>query len=471
MSKFKKPEFLLQKILSDGSAEEPRIHQIDELDWEWNMGRRGFLTTTAVGLALLGGLAQGGASQAEEPAPSSCDKSVKAHLYEVPALVFSPDGTWLVSGGTDKNIKIWSLPEAQWSKTLLPQSAAVTCLAFSRDGALLAAGCEDGSLTLWSFPEGRLLKALSGHTDKIVSLAFSADSGLLASGSGDHTIRIWSVLSGAELNKTIDYSAKSFPCAFKPGEAILFFGTGYSVESWQIRSPKPVIFSTGNPLSLTFSPDGRFLAIGSENKKIVFWLLPSPFPLLELTDRADAIRELFWSANGKIVYRTGQKTWRILEIPMEKLNELAAKRDDFFLPHMVKDMIKDKELISVPGTVTISPDGQWIAAGGNDGTVRLFDAPGREWTACLFDPAAVPPDKKMNQFLKKTAAGRTTRVTQPCATALPPDAVCACHCVAGTYVPPVAPAGSGTGSGPRTTTPGGRSYCSCNQVCTCVPIK
>ena len=49
-------------------------------------------------------------------------------------------------------------------------------------------------------------------------------------------------------------------------------------------------------------------------------------------------------------------------------------------------------------------------------------------------------------------------------TTVPAGAVCTCNCVAGTERAYRPPSGGGGGGG------GGGTYCSCNRVCTCIPV-
>jgi WD40 repeat protein len=51
-------------------------------------------------------------------------KSRKGHLKPVLAVVIGPDGRWLVSGGADKTIQLWSMPEGNHKACLLDLKAS-----------------------------------------------------------------------------------------------------------------------------------------------------------------------------------------------------------------------------------------------------------------------------------------------------------------------------------------------------------
>ncbi|AWI10462.1 hypothetical protein CKA38_02545 [Ereboglobus luteus] len=77
----------------------------------------------------------------------------------------------------------------------------------SPDGQLLASGGMDKTIKLWSLPDGALLNTLTGHTGGVTSVCTSPDGKLLASGSSDQTIRLWSLPDGKQLSCLADMAA------------------------------------------------------------------------------------------------------------------------------------------------------------------------------------------------------------------------------------------------------------------------
>ena len=118
---------------------------------------------------------------------------------EFTAVVLSPDGTKLARAkvtveeiGTSRTYKhiniILTSPDGP--PHYINVKALVTAMAFSPKGTILASGSTDKTLRLWNAETGKPRQTLKGHTAGITALAFSKD-GTLASGSDDGKVLLW----------------------------------------------------------------------------------------------------------------------------------------------------------------------------------------------------------------------------------------------------------------------------------------
>jgi WD40 repeat protein len=70
----------------------------------------------------------------------------------------------------------------------------VNSVVFSPDGKLVVSGSSDRTIRVWDAREkGAAVGRYAGHTGPVKSIAFSPDGARVASGSADRTVRIWDI--------------------------------------------------------------------------------------------------------------------------------------------------------------------------------------------------------------------------------------------------------------------------------------
>ena len=72
----------------------------------------------------------------------------------------------------------------------------VNSLIFSSDGTSLVSGSGDNTVKLWDVQTGGVVRTFSGHSGWVQSVSISAGSTMIASGSNDYTICLWDIQTG-----------------------------------------------------------------------------------------------------------------------------------------------------------------------------------------------------------------------------------------------------------------------------------
>lgn len=200
--------------------------------------------------------AGGPVTAAHEPLPPP-DPDGKTFDYSV---AFSPDGRTVAVRGTttdgDENpIQLWNVSDPDHPTALGQVQAGrripfrLNSLAFSRDGKMLAAGNYDGTVQLWDVSDPARTKAFgppvgassTGGAHIVNSVALSPNGTVLAVGDNDGTVQLWNIADPAHPTET--------------GQPLAHATT------WSDR----LRYHTDVVRSVTFSPDGRVLAVGAGN--------------------------------------------------------------------------------------------------------------------------------------------------------------------------------------------------------------
>src|SRR5437763_1837289 len=118
-----------------------------------------------------------------------------------------------------------------------------------------------------------LYPPLKGHRDTISDLAFSPDEKKLASSSVDGTVHLWDAETG-ELISTLDHGSAINGVAISKDGLLASAGADGFVSLWDLGSSDRVgVLSqsekVGQVQRVAFHPDGKLLASGGEDGRIV----------------------------------------------------------------------------------------------------------------------------------------------------------------------------------------------------------
>ncbi|MCW5559455.1 MAG: WD40 repeat domain-containing protein, partial [Verrucomicrobiae bacterium] len=105
-------------------------------------------------------------------------------LY-VGAAAFSPDGKWLALGNGYSNptIQLWDLADGTEAARFEGHQGWVRDLLFTPDGTRLISASADQSVLVWDVATRRAVRALRGHDSEVSALALSPDGKTLSSGA------------------------------------------------------------------------------------------------------------------------------------------------------------------------------------------------------------------------------------------------------------------------------------------------
>ena len=295
------------------------------------------------------------------------------------AVAFSPDGKRLAVA-TGVGIWIYDGQTYHELALLTGHTGVVRTVAFSPDGKILASGEEDGTIKLWNLETGNVT-TLAGNLFHVDCVAFSPDGKMLASGSWDGLVKLWDIESGQNLatfagrelwntengrKKFVGYQSRVFSVAFSPdGKTVASGAQDRVIRLWDVETGQNISTLTGHEdvvFSVAFSPDGKTLASGAQDDTVKMWDVLTGRNLQTFKYR-ERVFSVAFSPDGKVLAGgswSGIKLWSV---------ETGENLDTF----------DGNATNKRSGSIAFSPDGATIASasvdrfGGTSGTVTLWD--------------------------------------------------------------------------------------------------
>ncbi len=219
----------------------------------------------------------------------------EAHRNEAQAVIFSPDGKTIVTGGCREfsrtkevysEVKFWDALTGKEGR-LLEGKGEVFALAFSPDGRYLAVGCgssgsgasfrseEAGRVEVYDVSTGNLLWKQGAHGTAVLSVAFSPDGKSLATCGKSNTIRVWDTLTGQSKTTLSGEGNQVSGVVFHPnGQMLVSAGSDTKITLWDIKTGATVRQLTGQGQSihtLALYAKGNVLASGSLDGRVHLW--------------------------------------------------------------------------------------------------------------------------------------------------------------------------------------------------------
>jgi U3 small nucleolar RNA-associated protein 21 len=115
-----------------------------------------------------------------------------AHAGAVSGLAADGCNRYLVSGGLDGMLKVWSLKTRKLVREM-SLGSKISKLTFHPNTCLVAVACDDLSIRICDIESGSIVRRFKGHVDRITDMQFSQDCRWLLTSSMDSTFRIWDV--------------------------------------------------------------------------------------------------------------------------------------------------------------------------------------------------------------------------------------------------------------------------------------
>lgn len=181
------------------------------------------------------------------------------HSDEITSVAISPDGKYVVTGGKDSRLIIWSSENLACLKVLNTR-APVNAIVFKRNSDQLYAACQDLRIRTYSINQFNQLEILYGHQDNITDISALARETCVSVGSRDKTTMFWKISEETRLT-------------FRGGDH-----ERKKKRKDDTDDSTPVFYNEGSIEVVSMNDESHFVT-GSDNGNIALWSLAKKKPL------------------------------------------------------------------------------------------------------------------------------------------------------------------------------------------------
>jgi WD40 repeat protein len=225
--------------------------------------------------------------------------SVTASSAELKGVSLTPDGSILATGGAEGVVRLWDTHDGRLIRTFAIDDE-IFGVEFVPDGKTLAVFDINDSISLWDAATGELRHKYLAHWSWITSMAVSPNGSRLATGSVDGTVKLWDLSQIPVISERQGPQPEAvftgFPAgiggsvAFSPKEDILVAASVWKgMIGWfdptlcrPIRKP----LELGGTLywgTVRIAPDGKTVVVCPDQKEVQFFDKANSTPRESLT--------------------------------------------------------------------------------------------------------------------------------------------------------------------------------------------
>ncbi|MSU62831.1 MAG: hypothetical protein EXS31_10610 [Pedosphaera sp.] len=237
------------------------------------------------------------------PIPASAPP-ILADNWGRPCAV-KPNEPFVALGRNDGTIGIWDLTTGATVAVWPAHGDGIAKIKFSPDGRRLATSSTTGEVKIWEFATRRELARLGSlGPGQANALTFTPDGATLIS-SGNHRFWLWDVSTGHEIPLDGHDGDEVYSVAISPSGELLAVTTGSSNQTrlHELPSGRLLAVLRGHVQGINavaFSPDGKMLATGSNERRVKLWNVATRQELATFS-LGMAIPTLDFSSDGRML--------------------------------------------------------------------------------------------------------------------------------------------------------------------------
>ncbi|CCE63050.1 hypothetical protein TPHA_0D04170 [Tetrapisispora phaffii CBS 4417] len=205
------------------------------------------------------------------------ENTTEGHYDEILTVAASSDGRYVVTGGKDKKLIVWSTESLAPVKVIPTKSnkGEVMSIIFRKGTDQLYAACADFKVRTYSINQFSQLETLYGHHDLVIDISALSLERCVTVGARDRTAMLWKIPDETRLTfRGGEDTNKLFKKWMNQNATEKQDGT---IE-YPDESEAPVFYGEGSIDVVSMIDDSHFVT-GSDNGNLCLWSLAKKKPL------------------------------------------------------------------------------------------------------------------------------------------------------------------------------------------------
>ncbi|KAK4684701.1 F-box and WD-40 domain protein CDC4, partial [Tremellales sp. Uapishka_1] len=250
-----------------------------------------------------------------------CKFSLRGHSSTIRCLKVLDGRPIAVSGSRDCSLRVWDIERGVLVHTLVGHHGSVRCIEIA--GHMAVSGSYDNDARLWDLDTGECLQILRGHLHQIYAVAFDGEK--VVTGSLDTSVRIWSAATGACLALLQGHTSLVGQLQLT-GDILVTGGSDGRVIIFNLSTLECIHRLCAHDNSVTcLQFDDRHIVSGGNDGRVKLWNVKTGAFIRELTKPCDAVWRIAFR-EGRVVILCQRDLQTALEVLSFRADEVGGKK-------------------------------------------------------------------------------------------------------------------------------------------------